>query len=280
MPASAKSAAGASGFFGRTLRSRTEPHFRLSERVYPPSFRTPMHVHAKPLFCVVLDGAYYETHCGKTGYCTPATVLFHAQNQDHRERFEETGGRSLVVEIDPPWLARIGECAGLRFDATRILDEGSVSLLGARLYKEFVTPDQASCLVIEGLMLEAAGEIARGRQLQDRRPPRWLEQSRELIRERCLDHLSLAEIAAAVEVHPVHLAQSFRKFYRGTIGEYVRTLRIAFACRQLRLAEPSLSEIARQAGFADQSHFARSFRQAIGMPPSQYRQTVGRAPLS
>ena len=61
-------------------------------------------------------------------------------------------------------------------------------------------------------------------------------------------------------VHPVHLAQTFRKFYRCTIGDYVRSLRIEFACRQLAATKMPLSEIALLAGFADQSHFTRTFR--------------------
>jgi hypothetical protein len=35
-------------------------------------------------------------------------------------------------------------------------------------------------------MLEAMGEIALTKTARDRRPPRWLEQSRELIREEFL----------------------------------------------------------------------------------------------
>jgi AraC family transcriptional regulator len=261
-------------FYGKTLRRRQEPNFCLSERLYPPSLHTPLHAHAKSLFCVVLDGAYYETHCGRTSYCTPATMLFHVRNQDHCEKFEASGGRSLVMEIDSAWLTRAEEYAGVSFDSTAVFEEGPVSLLGARLYKEFLNTDQASCLVIEGLMLEAAGEIARARRPREVRPPRWLEQSRELIRERYMGCLTLAEIAAAVGVHPVHLAQAFRKSYRSTIGDYVRTLRIEFACRELRHQEKSLCDIARQAGFADPSHFARTFKKALGVPPSQYRQAV------
>jgi AraC-like DNA-binding protein len=153
-------------------------------------------------------------------------------------------------------------------------------LVGAKLYKEFLSSDQASCLVIEGLMLEAVGEIARTHAARDRRPPRWLEQSRELIREDFLKCLTLSDIAEAVDVHPVHPAQSFRKFYYCTIGDYVRSLRIGFACRQLRQPEIPLSEIAFHAGFADQSHFTRTFKKTFGVPPSQYRREMEKTDIS
>ena len=123
-------------------------------------------------------------------------------------------------------------------------------------------------------MTDVAGEVSRGANLGELRPPRWLEQTRELLREEYAGHLHLAEIAKTVGVHPVHLAQAFRKFYRCTVGDYVRTLRIEFARRELTVSETPLAEIARLAGCADQSHFSRTFKQMVGLPPSQFRGTA------
>jgi AraC family transcriptional regulator len=259
-------------FYGRTLRSRSEQHFHLAERAYPSGYRTPKHLHSKPLICMVLDGGYYETHGSKTRYCTPSTLLFHAAEEDHLEQFGACGGRSLVVEIEPAWLARAQEFCGISLDATAAFDGGALSPLGARLYKEFLSDDDASRLVIEGILFEMAGELTRASTPREQRPPRWLEQSRELVREGYANPLSLGEIAESVGVHPVHLAQAFRKFYHCTVGDHVRNLRVDFACRQLRTTEIPLSEIALLAGFADQSHFTRTFKQLVGIPPLQYRQ--------
>jgi AraC family transcriptional regulator len=259
-------------FYGTTHRTRQESHFCLSERVYPPGFRTPRHLHSKPLFCMVLDGAYYEIHGGQSRYCTPATLVFHAAHEDHLEQFERSGGRSLIVELEPGWLERVQELSAIRLDSTAALDGSALQPLRARLYKEFLSPDDASRLVIEGILFEIAGELARAHGPRDPRPPRWLEQSRELVRERYASRLSLADIAETVGVHPVHLAQAFRKFYRCTVGEHVRSMRIEFACRQLTLTDMPLSQIALLAGFADQSHFTRTFKQMVGVAPSQYRE--------
>jgi len=259
-------------FYGRTLRSRSERHFHIAERAYPAGYRTPAHVHSKPLICMVLDGAYYETYLGNTRYCTPSTLLFHAAEEKHLEKFEACGGRSLVVEIEPAWLGNIHELSAIRLDSTAAFDGGALAPLGARLYKEFLSLDEASHLVIEGILFEMAGELSRAARPRDRRPPRWLQQSRELVREHYASHVALAEVAEAVGVHPVHLAQAFRKFYRCTIGDYVRSLRIEFACRQLAATKVPLSQIALQAGFADHSHFTRTFKDKVGIPPSLYRE--------
>lgn len=84
-------------------------------------------------------------------------------------------------------------------------------------------------------------------------------------------------MARSVGVHPVHLATTFRRHFGSTIGEYVRRLRIDFATRQIASSEESLCNIALAAGFADQSHFSKVFRQQTGMTPGVFRANL-RAP--
>ena len=102
------------------------------------------------------------------------------------------------------------------------------------------------------------------------RVPDWLREVHTTV-ERCFrESLTLTDLARTVDVHPTHLAREFRRHYGSTIGETLRDLRVAYAKR--RLASPaSLQEIAQEAGFADQSHFTRTFRKATGMTPSMFR---------
>jgi AraC family transcriptional regulator len=57
------------------------------------------------------------------------------------------------------------------------------------------------------------------------------------------------------------------------VGEYIRRLRIEFACHSLSTST-SLIEVALAAGFADQSHSARAFKLQTGMSPATYRRTL------
>ena len=75
-------------------------------------------------------------------------------------------------------------------------------------------------------------------------------------------------------VHPAHLARCFKREYGQTVGEYARALRLEWAAEQLALDDASLAEIALGAGFADQSHFTRAFRQHAGVTPGRYRELV------
>ena len=136
--------------------------------------------------------------------------------------------------------------------------------------------DELSPLIVEGLTSEILGEAARfSLSKREPGPPSWLEQARELLHDQFHEHLTLAQVAGSVGVHETHLSREFRRYYRSTVGEYIRHLRIEFACHKLSTSETPLSAIALAAGFTDQSHFARTFKLRTGMSPATYRRTFG-----
>lgn len=263
--------------YGDTVKSHKVAAFTLSERVYPPLFKTPTHAHQSPLFCFVVDGGYTETYGKKTRICKPSTMLFHAPDETHAEYFNNTGGRSFIVEMDSRWWKQIREQSKV-IDTSVDFEGGMLSFLSASLYKEFQDMSASSSMIIEGLMLTIIGEISKRATKTDvRKSPKWLDHTKELLNARFVEALSLADIAHHVGVHPVHLAQAFHKHFNCTIGEYVRGLRIELARRQLETTDIPLCQIALTAGFADQSHFTRTFKRYTGVPPSQYRDMISRS---
>jgi AraC family transcriptional regulator len=148
--------------------------------------------------------------------------------------------------------------------------------LALQLYTEFCTPDSASSLSIEGFSLALLGELARQKPSAERRGarPRWLRRAVERIDSGFLDSLSLTALAADVQIDPTHLARTFRQHYGCTMTEYVRRLRIEYAKRELLATSRPLSELALAAGFTDQAHFSRVFRQLTGLTPGAFRRAA------
>ncbi len=72
-------------------------------------------------------------------------------------------------------------------------------------------------------------------------------------------------------VHPVHFAVVFRRFHGCSLGEYARRRRLTAARAKLADRQLSLSQVAYESGFADQSHLSRTFKRYTGMTPRQYR---------
>ena len=266
------------GTFGGTIidgtaevvRRREVSELNLVEATYASSSRVREHSHERALFCIVLKGNLEATHANKVRPFEPLAVEFLPPNQSHSLFFPATT-HAFCVDIPPPWFEMARRYL-LKLD-DYAFGSGSLSLLLRRLYREFLMPDSASSLAIEGVTLELLAAVSR---LNDKavntRPPSWISQVVDLLQSRYSDRLTLAEIGAAVSVHPVHLAREFRRFKGCTVGEYIRQLRIDQACRELIDSNQSLASIAAGAGFADQSHFSKTFKRLVGMTPVEYRQ--------
>ncbi|NOT64050.1 MAG: helix-turn-helix transcriptional regulator [Acidobacteria bacterium] len=101
--------------------------------------------------------------------------------------------------------------------------------------------------------------------------PAWLEEARQMLDRDFRERLTTAHIARTVGVHPVYLAQMFRKHFACGVIEYIARRRIAYACRELRNSGVPIADIAIAAGFYDQGHFSRTFKRILGITPSVYR---------
>jgi AraC family transcriptional regulator len=264
-------------YYGETLRSRKVASFELSERVYSPGYQTPKHTHKRALFCFVMHGNYTETYGHKTRECKSSSLLYHPPEELHAEHFHDAGGRSFIIEMAPCWLTQVRQHL-IVADNSADFQGGVFELLARKLYKEFDQLDDAAPLIIEGLMMEMLGETTRPSATKvHHNSPRWLQQAKDLLHARFAENLTLADIARNVDIHPVHLAQTFHKTYHCTVGDYVRNLRIEYARHELATSARPIVDIALAAGFCDQSHFTRTFKRAIGTAPSQYRECLRKA---
>jgi AraC-like DNA-binding protein len=64
----------------------------------------------------------------------------------------------------------------------------------------------------------------------------------------------------------------FRAAFHLTPQRFLRKLRLRIASRALIHTDASLSDVALNGGFADQSHFSREFRRQFGRTPREYRE--------
>ncbi len=257
-------------WYGDTLRENAVAGLLLTETAYRSGAKLPSHSHEQPYFCFVLKGAYTENYGRRARACQSLNLIFHPPDETHANHFH-SDARCFNLQMSVAWMERLGRHS-IALPESAQFERGLLTRLATRLYEEFRREEALSHLVIEGLMLELIGETCRQpTQRQMTTPPRWLSQARDQLHEQFADRLTLTELAEAVGIHPVHLAREFRRFYGCTVGEYLRRLRVEFACRKIALTDQPLSEIAMAAGFFDQSHFTRLFKQQTGKSPKAYR---------
>lgn len=257
-------------FIGRTCREVELRDVTLKEVVDRAEDEVPRHTHEDAHFLLITGGLYITSARNVSQPCSSSTLIFNPRGTTHRDRFHTRGARFLTVSIKSDALACPPGSADLIDHPVGFIG-GEVSWLGLKLYREFRKPDEFSAVVLEGLALELMGRALRSCRRPEASPPRTLRLAHQLIHDRFGEPLTVAEIARSVGSHPVYLVRAFREHYGVTVGEYLRRLRVEFACRQMSGTDAPLSRIAADAGFYDQSHFTRTFKRLTGMTPTEYR---------
>ena len=264
---------GEGSFFGQSLGRRAVAGITLTESLYPSEVAIPPHEHATAFFDFVVGGFCSEFVQMKTRNRARSTLAFHPAGEVHQSRWHGSESRCFHIEVAPMLLDRVRQYS-MSFDSPAYFDLGTPNWIARRIYDEFRRRDDLSSLVIEALTLELLAEGARlASEIPSSAPPRWLETIRDLLRAEFSRSLTLDQIAGAVGVHPSHLARVFRKVHGCTIGDYVRNLRIEFACDRLRTTDAPLAEVALAAGFSDQSHFSKTFKRQTGMSPAIFKKS-------
>lgn len=102
-------------------------------------------------------------------------------------------------------------------------------------------------------------------------PSRMIESLGEYIRENSHDDISNTEIGAIFGYHPFYISRMLKERRGVTMRQYIISYRMKSAESMLRLTTKSVAEIAEENGFSDASYFTKSFKQAFGMTPKEYR---------
>ncbi|MGP2436684.1 AraC family transcriptional regulator [Streptomyces sp. JW3] len=239
-------------------------HARFTEYAYP------MHVHEAWTLLIVDDGAVrYDLDRHEHG--TPhGTVTLLPPHVPHNGSPATPGGfRKRVLYLDG---SRLGDdLIGPAVDRPDLRDPVLRRRVG-QLHTALVRP---------GEELEAESRLSLiGERLHvhlrpaDARPARpdsvLARRLRELLDERVVQGLSLAEATALVPAHPAHLVRAFSGAYGIAPHQYLMSRRVDRA-RRLLLAGRGPADVATATGFYDQAHLTRHFKKLVGVTPGRYR---------
>jgi transcriptional regulator GlxA family with amidase domain len=105
-------------------------------------------------------------------------------------------------------------------------------------------------------------------------PPRALQRVRQYVDAHLNEKISVQSLANIAGLSLYHFARAFKQSEGLTPHDYLVQCRIRHAQKLLADSDVPLSEVALAAGFLDQSHFARRFRDHFGVAPSRYRSAM------
>ncbi|MBD9399756.1 AraC family transcriptional regulator [Pseudomonas sp. PDM11] len=184
----------------------------------------------------------------------------------------------LMCYVDPQWLGELQHAQGFT-DTPTFQRFADIASDDAELYQGLLALrrsllDPSASTAEKRTQAEAFFSLALQRlvlegERDDSLNPR-LELAAELIEQHCGEPLRLDTLCEAAQLSPSQLIRGFKQRYGLTPHAYLLNRRIQFAHARLK-SGAALAEVAQEAGFADQAHFQRTFKQLLAATPGQYR---------
>ena len=256
-------------YFGTTSQKKQINNIILSETCYQGHQKIPNHYHRNFYICYVVKGQFSEVNQNRGIVCNSGDIVIHPANAEHSNEFHHHNGICFNIELT----SANGPALIIPRDKTLKLSNPILTNCIKKTYGEFRFDDTFSDMIIEGLVLETLGYVQRQSKYTT---PYWLKKAKEIIHDQ-RDGLSISYLSKELRMSPSHLCREFKKSFGLSIGEYIQHLRITEACKMLKASNAGLLEIALDTGFADQSHFTRTFKKLTGLTPGQYRSIIKQA---
>ena len=222
--------------------------------------------------CTYLNGLHSELiSVGAVVVINPGDV--HACNPVDRQSWSYH-----MMHVDPHWLAcRQREAgwylaSGFRPFATRLTTEPLLFDGLSQLYSILVDGqagaqqkiDRATSFFTDLACMFDPRIISGGRSKPG------LERLADYIRENCTKSLTIEDMCVIGGLSSAHMTRLFKAQYGMTPHAYQINCRVEYSRAQLRHGR-AIAEVAVEAGFSDQAHLQRVFRQMTAATPGQYR---------
>lgn len=107
--------------------------------------------------------------------------------------------------------------------------------------------------------------------------PSVVAEALRFIERRCLEPLSLSDVARAVNRSPSYVTTLLKRSTGKSVGEWVIAGRLSEACNRLLHGDELVAVVAERVGYADVTHFIRLFRRVYGVTPAAWRNERRRA---
>ena len=254
-------------YLGSNKRSWDANGVFVSETEYHSKVFEGWHCHENSHITFILQGGNREQRRNREFEAVPGDIVFYASGELHRNLNTRHPSRNINVEIGNDFFSH-HNLDITAFNHTK-LNCANAKFTLLKAYQECLTNDEYSQSTIHALLLDFIATTYHAK--NETFNPKWVRLVTEILNDRWNENVSLDELAKLIAVHPVTISKFFPKYFRCTLGEYVRKLRIEKATTLILKPQLSLTDIAYQCGFFDQSHFIRVFKQATGFLPNRFK---------
>ena len=224
-----------------------------------------LHYHEMSHLSFILNGAIIDKRKASEAERLSGELLFFHAGEAHQTIYKIFPATNINLELGDFFYKENSINEALVKSSAEI--NPNVKFIMLKIYQELLVMDDYSDCSIEMLLLNL---IEDKNSVKDHRPI-WLENVLELLNDNWSETITLKDMANAANVHPVTISKHFPKYIACTLGEYRRRLKIEKSLNLIKTSKSSLTEISQRCGFSDQSHFTRTFKQATGFLPRDYK---------
>ncbi|QNH75679.1 AraC family transcriptional regulator [Pseudomonas protegens] len=205
-----------------------------------------------------------------------ATMVLHPDEAHDGEAGTHDGFHYRMLYVEPALIQRILGGQPLPFIAGGLSNDPRLSAATDALLRGLDSPldplEQEDALFDLAHALNSVSGITRSRQRLDYAAA---QRARDYIHSALDRTLTLDELEAHSGRDRWSLSRDFRLLFGTSPYRYLSMRRLDLV-RALLVQGQSLTQAALIAGFSDQSHMTRQFRQAYGLPPARWLKMLGR----
>lgn len=260
-------------FFGQTNEILDCNGLTLTHTEYTHPY-VDWHYHENAYFTFLLEGNVTEGNRKEIYDCSAGTLLYHCWEDAHYNIKPEVFTRGFHIEISKDWFEN-HQIFKSSLEGSFNIKDPALKLLTYQIFKETKLNDPDFELSIQQLLLSIFSQLKQESKGQEKSPV-WTHKIDELLHESFTERINLTQLAQAIDIHPMHLSRDFHKYFHCNLGDYIRKLKINKSLGLLPNKHKSLTDIALDCGFSDQSHFIRCFRENIGITPLKYRNLLNK----
>lgn len=184
-------------------------------------------------------------------------------------------GRELIVNT--PFASAMLDSALLSSDSTG--ETATVAGTVARLLRSGLEVLESDRETAAAIITNACALLENAANSRSALPPaipggltsRQIRRIKSYVEDNLDGNISIARLSGVVQLGPSHFRRAFKKSLGISPHTFVVECRIRRAKQLMLETDQPLSEIALQAGFADQAHLTTRFHRVVGQTPAAWR---------
>ena len=253
---------------GQIQKMRALNGFTLSKTYHSQHMKVPKHEHENPYISLLLLGVYHEESIISEYDIKSGSSLFRPKGFEHKNEIGSQNSFCFNIEIEKEQTYR-KHYSGIS-DVVQF-ERNNLEILKIFYGFQHGISDELLTIMVEEnlyhLFQQQDAENISGRAF-------WVDKIKKEIRLHPEKIYTIKEVAQSLHLHPNYFVRKFKEKTGSTFGDFLLRQRLSRGLDLMLHSSKSLTEIAIESGFYDQSHFIRHFKRFFGTTPYHYRATV------